>query len=306
MTLKNREFLREYIRVLNDVCSYADAARVLKMDQSTIFVWLRQSKAAAEAKENPSPWLISVDGEERYFHQHCRRAGDNTTEHIEANAKKRARDGFWVPSMFQGRRVPARDPKLIGRQWLIDMLGLDDDLLRDKAGNVIFEMQYVPPATDLAMGLLAANSKKYRKQSSVDVNMRGGGVVVVPMRAEPAKVAAPLPILEIVQSVTDEEPAADFAELEEAEDIDLKVTDTPPDAPPVAPVDEPATPRAPTPPTTGPRISTPTPPEYAGAGPNAMIKPRGGRPLSDLERDLLSKLPSDNSAVRAALKGAPK
>jgi len=216
MTLKSPEFLREYIRVLNDVCAYADAARVLKMDQSTIFVWLRQSKLAAERKDNPSEWLVSVDGEERYFHQHCRRAGDNTTEHIEANAKKRARDGFWVPSMFQGRRVPARDPKLIGRQWLIDMLGLDDDLLRDKAGNVIFEMQYIPPATDLAMGLLAANSKKYRKQSTVDVNMRGGGVVVVPMRAEPAKVAAPLPILEIVQSVetervpVDEEPAADF------------------------------------------------------------------------------------------------
>jgi hypothetical protein len=61
----------------------------------------------------------------KYFHQFCRQAGNAVIENIEANSKKRARDGVWIVARFQGATVYARDPALIGKPWLVDMLGLD-------------------------------------------------------------------------------------------------------------------------------------------------------------------------------------
>jgi hypothetical protein len=274
MTLKSPEFLREYIRVLNEVTSYSATARRMGMDQSTIFAWHRLSKAAAERGDDPSEWLLEIEGEKKYFHQHCRTAAvGNSVQHVIANAMARARDGIWVPSMFQGRRVPARDPALIGRQWLIDMLGLEDDSLRDPVtGNVIFEMQYIPPSTDLTNFMAAANSKRYRKQSTVNVNAQVSPGGVWRWDDEKPKQVEAIPAA-MIEDPSKFGPAelAEYAEIaaDEAEPAptDMSAGDTDPDALPVAPAPDEVQ-----------DLTTYTP------GPNPAIKP-----LSEAERKILAR-----------------
>jgi hypothetical protein len=298
MTYKSPEFLTEYVRILNEVVSYADCNRRLGMAESTVFVWLRASKAAAERKDDPSEWLLEIDGEKRYFHQFCRQASVNAVENIAANAIVRARDGVWTEAKFQGNTVYRLNPDWIDESMRY-LLGLTDaDKYLRVNGRLVPELVYTPPSTDLTAFILAANSKRYRKQSSVTVDARVSGGGVFRWESEKPKVAAPIPV-EMIEDASKFAPAelAVFAEITDEPERpltdEIAATDTDPDEPPAVPVDEPEPePATPTPPATGPVIATPTPPEYQPAGPNPLIVPRSsGRPLSDLERDLLSKLP---------------
>jgi hypothetical protein len=288
MTKKSPEFFRdEYLPMLARTVSYVQTARALGISEGAVYVWLRESRAAMKRGEEASEYFFLYDGEERWFHQHVKAAQKASISDVEANARARARDGYFRPCRFQGKTVWREDPRLVGLDdRTLDMLGYPDRLLRVN-GELQPELEWIAPSTDLVIAILQSNSETYRRRSSVDVNMnaRIGGSAVLTLGGpkQPPQIAAPLPVLEIVQEaeqepvLTDDEPS-------------LEVTDTDPDAagPGTAPTPAPA----PEPVDPGPRITTPTPPEYA-PGLDPILRPRvTGRPLSDLERDLLSKLPS--------------
>lgn len=291
-------FADKYLPTLSRVCSYLEVSRQLNFNNASTYVWLRQSREAAKRGDDPSDYFFEYEGEKRFFHDHCKSAITASISDIESNARMRARDGTFTVAKFQGQTVYKINPDWLDED-MRDLLSLGegDKYLRDARGNMVPELVWSPPSTDLVLAILSSNSKKYARKSSVDVNMRGqiGGVLTLGGPKPPA-IAAPLPLVEIIQSeaepervAVDEEQPADFAEIPDADELDFSVTDTAPNAPPVAPAEEDADPLPPTPP--APTFSTPTPPEYQ-PGPNVLIQPRNGRPLSDLERDLLSKLPA--------------
>jgi hypothetical protein len=195
-----------------------------------------------------------------------------------------------VPAKWQGRDVwQLEDPALV------DLLGLPDEYRRDAKGNRIREMVWLPPATDLVLGVLAAHARRYKKLAggnvsvNVNANAQSNGVLVI---GKP-KPAAPLPILEVVQPVDDAEAIAvmlgedmpdDEPELRpEAVEIVDRVLAVPyPSPKTAAPVPEPV------------MIKTPTPAEYAPAV-APLLRPRVA--LTELERDLLARA----SAIPGAL-----
>jgi hypothetical protein len=303
MTRKSPTFFAtEFLPTLNRVTSFTNTARVLNFDESSAHVWIRESKNAKKRGDDPSDYLFEYDGSRRYLHQHIKAVQVASISDIEANARARARDGYWRPCRFQGKTVWKEDPMLVGMDdRMLDMLGYPDRLLRIN-GELQPEMEWVPPSTDLVIAVLQANSETYRKRSSVDVNMNArvsGGVMMVGGPKQSPQIAAPLPVLEVLQDEIAEPERVPSDEVEP----DLTVTDTDPAELPVAPVDDddedqPAPAPVAEPVDPGPRIVTPTPPEYA-PGLDPILRPRvTGRPLSDLERDLLSKLPSSLNRAR--------
>jgi hypothetical protein len=288
MSNRSVPFFRDYLRVLGATVSYVEAARHLNISEDWVYKNLSASKAASATPELPSVFLFEAeegDGEARWFHDHVRSAVSNSIEAIEAAARSRALHGTYTTAKFQGKTVFKEDPMLIGiDDDLLEMLGYKDRLMRDERGRPVPEQVWTPPSTDLVLGILAAHSKRYRKQSSItmDVNARmSGGVQVIGSKPAP-QISAPLPLVEIVQDAiaeperasTDEEPPTDFKELD-----DIAATDTDPATGSNDPVEP-----APTP--AEPMIRAETPKEYA------LIAPRNGRPLSELEKSLLSALPS--------------
>jgi hypothetical protein len=295
MTLKSPQFFRdEYLPMLSRTVSYVQTARALGISEASIYVWLRESKAAMTRGDDPSDYFFEYEGEgPRWLHQWAKLAIKASISDTEANARARARDGFWRECKFQGRSVPKYSDDWLD-EGMRELLGLTDKDMyaRDpKTGKLVYEMEWVPPATDLVIAVLQANSETYRRRSSVDVNMRaqvsGGVMLVGGNRPAAPKIAAPL--LEIVQDAiaeperasTEEEPLADFTELDEP---DTTVTDTP--AEPVD--DEPDTEPVPTP-TAPVSYSVPTPPELAPTLQTGPLAPPR-RALSSLERDLLTRL----------------
>jgi hypothetical protein len=299
MTKKSPEFFRdEYLPTLSRTVSYVQTARALGISEASVYVWLRESKAAMTRGDNLSDYFFEYEGEgPRWLHQWIRSCHKASISDAEANARARARDGFWRECKFQGRSVPKYSDDWLD-EGMRELLGLTDNdkYARDKkTGKLLYEMEWVPPATDLVIAVLQANSETCRRRSSVDVNMRAqvsGGVMMVGGPRAPS-IAAPLPVAQIVadaiaepERATSDAPEADFAEIDEQEP-DMTVTDTP-----AEPVEDEAD--AEPAPTTAPEpmIRAETPKEYQ-LGLDQLIVPRGSRPLSDLERDLLSKLPSN-------------
>jgi hypothetical protein len=288
--IKGIEFFRdELLPTLNQVTSFSATARVLNFDASTVHAWIKESKAAQKRGDDPSEFLFEYDGSTRYLHQHIKAIGRASITDIEANARARARDGYYRPCRFQGRTVFQTDMSLSRfDDATLDMLGIPDRLLRDANGQPVPEMEWVPPSTDLVLAVLAANSETYRKRSAIDISGRmsvTGGVAFLGGPKQPAQVSAPLPMLEIVQ------------EIEEQEGALTDVTDTDP-ATPVEPADDDED-EEPAPADPGPRISEPTPPEYKPTG-NPIIDPAKA---DALRAAYLRSLPATNEAVRAALKG---
>jgi hypothetical protein len=286
---------RALIMLLDANPNYLEASRALRVSERLPFIWLKASKEAQAAGETESEYLFKFDPDDadeapQWLHEHVRAAISISIEQIEAAARHRARDGTMVPAKWQGRDVwQLEDPALV------DLLGLPDEYRRDAKGNRIREMVWLPPATDLVLGVLAAHARRYKKLAggttvNVNANAQSNGVLVI---GKP-KPAAPLPILEVVQpdepptleELLGEDMADDEPELRpEAVEIVDRVLNVPypPPREDAAPVPEPV------------MIKTPTPPEYAPAGGNPLIRPRVA--LSALERDLLTRA----SAIPGAL-----
>jgi hypothetical protein len=283
MTYKSPEFFREYIAVMSEVVSHAAVCRRLGLQRTTPMVWLRKSKEAAERKDDPSEWIIEIDGTKQFFHKWCQQATRNAIEEGAANAIVRFRDGIWKERSFQGHVCYRLNPDYID-VGMRNLLGLteEDMYLKDAKGNLVPEMEHVHTPGDFTAFMLGAwQPKRYGKKSSIDMNVNArvsGGVMVIG-GPKPTQIAAPLPVLEIVQQ---DEP-----------DFGLAVSDTDPDALPIAPVpndddDEPAPVPTPVDPS---RIAEPTPLEYA-PGPNPAVVRGGNRPLTPEEEAALARIKS--------------
>jgi hypothetical protein len=212
---KSPEMLRAYLSVSAAKVSNVQTSRILGISEDLIYQWTAASRRAQSQGDNPSEWFFSYpddDDEPRWFHELVRATITASVGDIEAAARQRARDGVFTDAKFQGRTVYKQDPELINQPDLVELLGLPDDLLRIN-GKLVPEQTWVPPATDLVLGILAAHSRTYSKRSTVDLNVNArvnGGVKVIPMFAPPPPaIEAPLPVLEILQSadaVTDTDP----------------------------------------------------------------------------------------------------
>ena len=209
MTKKSPEHFAAYLDVLQGTCSYAETSRALGQSESTIYRWLSDSKKAGAHPEEPSEFLFAYgeDGEAKWFHQHVKDCITTSIEEIEAAARGRARYGTWTIAKFQGRTVFQIDPDL-------EQLGFTgpEAYKRDAVtGEPLPELVWTPPSTDLVQMILQAHSKKYRRQSSIsmDVNNRVSGGVMIIGGNKPAVQnithQAPLPLLEIIEEA-DAEP----------------------------------------------------------------------------------------------------
>jgi len=288
MTKKSPEYLSNYLRVLSEVLSYAEASRVMGADQSLVYRHIAESKAASANPDEPSVFLLEYEGETKWFHEFVRGVVTQSIEAIEAAARSRALYGTFTTAKFQGKTVYRDDPDLIGLDdEMLDFLGYKDRLLRDENGRPVPEMIWTPPSTDLVAMILQAHSKKYRKQSSItmDVNNRisGGVMIVGGNKPAPQTISAPLPVLEIIEAaepepaLTDEPVPADDAD--EATEIDEEFTPSTPE--PVAP-EERVISEAPPP-------AEYTPPPQTGPLAPTNVE-RSGRSLTPLELDLLRRV----------------
>ncbi len=215
--IKSSERFCQYLDILQATTSYAETSRALQQSEDLIFKWLRASKKAKEAGESPSVFLFAYgeDDEVLYLHEHVKAAITTSIEEIESAARGRARHGVWTVSKFQGKTVYQSNPDYEDPE-MRELLGITDPWLRDKNGDRIPEMNWAPPSTDLVMGILAAHSKRYKKQSqvNVDVNARHSGGVLLVGGSAPKTITQqtplPLPALEIIDEperpLTDDEP----------------------------------------------------------------------------------------------------
>jgi hypothetical protein len=277
MTKKSPEHFCNYLRVLAATVSYAETSRTLGDDQSLIYRWLNESKAASATPDVPSVFRFEFEGETKFLHEFVRACITSSIEAIEAAARSRALRGTYTVAKFQGRTVYQIDPDL-------EELGFSgpEAYKRDPGtGEPKPELVWTPPSTDLVMGILAAHSKRYRKQTSIsmDVNNRvSGGVMIVGGGSRPAmqNIAPPLPFLEIIEDAE--------AEPVRADDPAPAHDDEPEDEQPIPP--ERVQPEERT-------IREATPANYQPTPSPSPLSPtqseRTFRPLSDLERDLLSR-----------------
>jgi hypothetical protein len=264
MTKKSTERFIAFLDILQGTTSYAETSRALGQNPTTIWRWLAASKKDAEHPEQPSEYKFAYgEGDEiKYLHQHVRDAVNMSIEEIESAARGRARSGHYTKSMFQGRVIYQTNPNYDDPE-MRELLGITDPWLRDRNGDRIPELVWHAPSTDLVQMILQAHSKKYRRQSqvNVDVNNRlSGGVMLLNGNQPAARIAsqsAPLPMVEILESA-EPEPVARASEAD-AEDVEAEEPAA------VAPVQ-------------------PAPPP--NTGPNPAVRRSG---LSDLERDLLAR-----------------
>lgn len=257
--------LRKFLVVLDATLNYSASIRKIGYRSTdTFYQWIKRSREAQKNDDTTSMYWLEVDGAFDWFHQWVAECHDRSIADIEANARLRARDGTLHVVRFRGETVYRRDPALVGRPWLIELLGLPDDLLRDpKTGLPQPELEWCAPPAELVDKVLAANSKLYSKRSTIDANVRvSGGVLVVPT-ALPAQsqprpaIAAPLPVVEVLESVSNTEPERD-------EDVSVLPSSPEPAAPVV--------------------IQEPAPEPY---------KPTASAAMSPLQRDLLARLRGD-------------
>jgi hypothetical protein len=280
-----------YLDVLSETLKYAETSRVLGLHPSTIFHWLKASKAAAAHPEQQSEFYFDYAGQPGWLHEHVRGVITVSIEEIESAARSRALHGHTSIARFQGRTVYQRDPELIGRPELVEFLGLPDDLLRDPVtGHPVPEIIVHAPSTDLVAMVLQAHSKIYRKQSSVSVDLNArvsGGVMVIGGQQKP-QAQLPLPVLEIINAAEEDSTPTPTAEpFEDADAADGFSTDELEDDEPddIAPAPAPA-PRPPTTTARPPTTTTKPTPAPAGPGPNPAVR-RGD---NEMMRDLLARL----------------
>ena len=274
MTKKSPVHFAAYLDVLQGTCSYSETSRALGQSESTIYRWLSDSKRAATHPEEPSEFFFAYGevGEAKWLHEHVRDCITTSIEEIESAARGRARYGTWTVAKFQGKTVYQTDPDL-------EQLGFTgpEAYKRDAiTGEPLPELVWTPPSTDLVQMVLQAHSKKYRRQSSIsmDVNNRVSGGVMILGGNRPAvqnitQQTPPLPILEVI-----DEAEAEPARTEEPQPFDDAEGDEEQAAPTLA--------------SHGAQPATAAPVQPR---PSALPGPASAQgPLTELQRDLLSRL----------------
>ena len=288
MTKASPEFFRQYLDVLAAVITSRKACAIVGIDDETARKWDIKSRRDQAAKIEGSVFLFEHAGVEAWFHEHTRRAVSRSVEDIEAAARDRALNGTYTVAQYRGQTVYRLNPDWVDES-MRELLGLTerDMYLRDENGNLVPEMVWQPPATDLVLGILAAHSSRYKKQSKIDIDMNArvtGGLLIA--EAPSPKIfqrPVPVPVIEVVKE-------AEQIEDGEMADTDDLVTDTSPTR------DEPENIAAPPTPAPEPRvIREAPPPAYQPTASEST-----GRPISALKADLLARLRSDPSKRSAS------
>lgn len=174
------ERLARLIKYISELGVTSDACRRANISVSTLKYWLQKSSEGAPGDGFDMPLGIDDEnGEENNsirFHDAWDLAMVAGVERVEATVMKRS-IGFREVLTYQGRVIYKKDPRLTG-------LGLapEEEYLLDEFGAPVPEtVEKMDP--DLAMFILKQRKPLvYGPKSSVDVNVRGG-VLVVGVRA---------------------------------------------------------------------------------------------------------------------------
>jgi hypothetical protein len=261
--------------------SYRGAAKSAGISEKSFWNYMRRSRSGDEEM------TLDFIGERVFFHEAVSDARRIMLHNVRSEFEKRSYLGHDEIVYFQGNVSWQVEPKCVGLdEDTRELLGYRRDGLREVNGEVVPNViHHMPPVAAALRVLEMAFPSEYVPQSksavtqTTTVNGLVGIAFAKPVTGPPSIPPAPVPppMLEVLPDpslaeLLGEEPAPAVAEPAEF--------DSPDPAPIVAP--------------TGPEpvmIAEPTPPEYRPSGPNPLIQPRNGRPLSPLERDLLSRLP---------------
>jgi hypothetical protein len=190
----------EVLRALLDRLCYrpslADAARALGLGApSTLFRWIDRSRKGDPAFIVHWP---SLDDEPRQFCDLIIEARKRNIVSLEHQLRQDAHDGHDEVVIFEGAIQYKRDPGLIGKPWLVEMLGLPDDFLRDERGRVIPLTIRKPAPAALRVSAAKAYLANWQEQThaTLDINAKVASslaVMRVPYIAPPPPPAPALP-----------------------------------------------------------------------------------------------------------------
>ena len=133
-----------------------------------------------------------------------------------------------VPVRFQGAPVWAPDPTLVGKDWLVEMLGLPDNLLRDERGATIEMTERRPvPWVQILASLSHAFPSEFVPTSRVEsqiTNLTRGATRASEISDEDA--GAPyvppkpaVPMLEVLEPEPDSELEAMLGDMTVSADV---------------------------------------------------------------------------------------
>jgi hypothetical protein len=287
MTTKPETMIAICDTIASGIMSYSKACAMNGLPSSTFWDLIKRSQS------NDERLVIEYLGEQIQFAKAVNAARRMALHEMRGRMEQKSIFGYDEPVFYMGEPTWKRDPRTVG--WTEDereAFGFSrDGLLRDENGACIQNVIHHEPPIALQLRVAEmAFPTEYRPGTNNTVAVSGGAVVGVQMMKPsngPPKIppAPPLPQLEVIRE-TDELAVPEMADDEEITDV----TDTPPD-------DDPAqddfTPLPPQPPAPEPErvIREATPEQYQPTPQIVPLAPveRAGRPLSDLERDLLTR-----------------
>jgi hypothetical protein len=262
--------------IAGGILTYSKAARANGVSPRTFWHWIKASQSGDEGL------LVEYLGETIPFHKAVNAARRIAMHEMRGRMEERSILGHFEPVLFHGMPTWKPDPAVVG----IDdpdvrelITGYRDGLLRDESGCVIQNAIWHPAPVALQLRVAEmAFPTEYRPGTNNTLAVSGGiavGVQIVPApKAPPAIPPAPLPPLEVV---TDEDQLQ-IPEVDEEQEFDVPAADD--EASVKQPEPEPVV------------ICEPAPAQYqppAQTGVLATKAERSGRPLTPLERDLLSR-----------------
>lgn len=284
--------------IASGVLSYAAACRAVGISTRAFWKYIKASQGGDET------YLIEYLGEQIQFAKAVNASRRMALHEMRGRMEQKSIMGYDEPVFYMGMPTYKPDPRCIGMMDdpdLLELLGLPrDGLLRDENGAVVQNVIHRESPIALQLRVAEMAFAEYRPTTNSNVAISGSvsavvGVAMVAPRTSPPVIppAPPLPQLEV---------------LDDADDLQIPETNS--DAPEEPPDDEPADDVQPIPPQARPTervIAEPTPAQYQPTPPAAPLAPaRTGRPLSALERDLLTRARGTPEERAAPIMAQPK
>lgn len=264
--------------IASGILSYAAACRVNNVSSRAFWGWIKASQGGDE------DYLIEYLGEQIQFSKAINAARRIALHEIRASFEQRCLMGHDEIQTYMGEITWQKDRRCVGIDDpdIREMLGYQrDGFLRNEAGEVVPNVVHrQAPVAAVLRVIEAAFPVEYRPGTNNTVAISGSAVVGVQMMRPSNKPpvippAPPLPQLEVLD---------DADELQIPETDDDVLDDEPAAADDMQPITQPGVQ------SDERMIAEPTPAEYQPSPPAAPLAPtRSGRPLSALERDLLSR-----------------
>ena len=261
--------------------SYEGAARSAGITGRTFWNYIKQSQGG----ENKDMFLPFMGEDKVPFHLAVAGARRMLLHEVRSRFERRSLLGHDEVALFQGQVVWQLEPRSVGLdEDTRELLGYRRDGLKEVDGQPVpVCIHHEPPVAAVLRVLEVGFPSEYVPQSKSNVTQTTtvNGVVGVafakPRSGPPSIPPTPVPPLqlEVLPDLALAELLGEDPEeiAEPADEAEQETASAP------APIAEPV------------MIAEPAPVEYQPSGPNPLIQPRNGRPLSALERDLLSRLP---------------